>query len=144
MIVSTTRANTPRSVYFACVSTRLTPPPLHYRGAARIVRSIFDAVTYIHDAGIIHCDLKPENILFKDPSEDADIMVCDFGISKVVDSNTAPLTDVCGTTAVRPDLWNPTAVRPLTPSPTQTNCSTWRLRSSLRVSGRSFTRASDS
>lgn len=75
--------------------------PLHYRDAACLVRTIFDAVVRLHESGIVHRDLKPENMLFKDSSEDADIMICDFGFSKVIDSDKmAPLSGVCGTRGV--------------------------------------------
>lgn len=50
------------------------------RDAANIVRTIVDAVKYLHDQGIVHRDLKPENILFKSKAEDADLMLADFGV----------------------------------------------------------------
>jgi serine/threonine protein kinase len=50
------------------------------RDAANIVRTIVDAVKYLHDQGIVHRDLKPENILFKSKAEDAELMLADFGV----------------------------------------------------------------
>jgi serine/threonine protein kinase len=42
--------------------------------------------------------LKPENILFKSKAEDADLMLADFGLSKVLDEeNFSILTTTCGT-----------------------------------------------
>lgn len=83
------------------------PTPLHCRDAADLVRIIFGAVAYLHKCGIVHRDLKPENLLFRDPSEDADIMICDFGLSRVMDSDkVALLTEICGTPGVSPNLWH--------------------------------------
>jgi len=66
--------------------------------AADLVRTIFQAVTYIHDADIVHRDLKPENLLFRTQAEDADIMIADFGLSRLMDSDKLKvLTEVCGT-----------------------------------------------
>ncbi|KAG6867328.1 hypothetical protein C0993_004334, partial [Termitomyces sp. T159_Od127] len=66
--------------------------------AANLVRTIFRAVKHIHDAGIVHRDLKPENLLFRTPEEDADIMIADFGLSRVMqEEKLNKLTEVCGT-----------------------------------------------
>ena len=99
---------------------------LRYRDAADLVRTIFGAVTYLHKCGIVHRDLKPENLLFKDPSEDADVMICDFGLSRVIDSDKmALLTEICGTPGVSSDLWHSSGHSiPVT----QPDSSTWRQR----------------
>jgi len=66
--------------------------------AAGLVRTVLKAVRYIHDAGIVHRDLKPENLLFRSPAEDADIMIADFGLSRVMDEEKMNmLTEICGT-----------------------------------------------
>lgn len=66
--------------------------------AANLVRTILRAVKYIHDRGIVHRDLKPENLLFRTKDEDADIMIADFGLSRVMDEDKlTALTEVCGT-----------------------------------------------
>ncbi|OCF38315.1 CAMK/CAMK1 protein kinase [Kwoniella heveanensis CBS 569] len=68
------------------------------KDAANIVRTVTSAVKYLHDQGIVHRDLKPENILFKSKAEDADLMLADFGLSKVLDEdNFSILTTTCGT-----------------------------------------------
>ncbi|KAL7418459.1 Calcium/calmodulin-dependent protein kinase type I [Cryptotrichosporon argae] len=65
--------------------------------AANIVRTVTSAVKYLHDQGIVHRDLKPENILFKSKAEDAELMLADFGLSKVLDEeNFSILTTTCG------------------------------------------------
>lgn len=66
--------------------------------ASNLVRTIFKAVKHIHDAGIVHRDLKPENLLFRSPAEDAEIMIADFGLSRVMDEDKlTALTEICGT-----------------------------------------------
>lgn len=66
--------------------------------AADLVRTIMKAVQYIHECGIVHRDLKPENLIFRSKAEDADIMIADFGLSRVMDDKTLTmLTEVCGT-----------------------------------------------
>ncbi|KAJ7177679.1 kinase-like domain-containing protein [Mycena filopes] len=66
--------------------------------AAGIVRSVFVAVSYIHEANIVHRDLKPENLLFRTPDETADIMIADFGLSRIIEEEKLSLlTEVCGT-----------------------------------------------
>ncbi|KAJ3774335.1 kinase-like domain-containing protein [Lentinula raphanica] len=72
----------------------------YYEGdAASLVRTIFSAVSYIHSAGIVHRDLKPENLT---RAEDADIMIADFGLSRVMEGGIGGeklnlLTEICGT-----------------------------------------------
>jgi serine/threonine protein kinase len=62
------------------------------------VRTILTAVNHIHVAGIVHRDLKPENLLFRSTEENADIMIADFGLSRVIEEEKLSLlTEVCGT-----------------------------------------------
>jgi serine/threonine protein kinase len=42
---------------------------------------------YMHSFGIAHRDLKPENILMSDDSEEAELKIVDFGISKIIGPN---------------------------------------------------------
>jgi len=66
--------------------------------AAALIRTIFQAVKYIHDSGIVHRDLKPENLLFRSKTPDADIMIADFGLSRVMETDKLSLlTEICGT-----------------------------------------------
>lgn len=70
--------------------------------ASKLVEIIFGAVSYIHGCGIVHRDLKPENLLFRTKDEDADIMICDFGLSRVMEAEKLQLlTEICGTPGVR-------------------------------------------
>lgn len=46
-------------------------------------------------------DLKPENLLFRTKDEDADIMIADFGLSRVMEEEKLQLlTEICGTPGV--------------------------------------------
>ena len=49
--------------------------------AARLVRSILSAISYMHSKNIAHRDLKYENILFVDSSPKSEIKLIDFGLS---------------------------------------------------------------
>ncbi|KAJ3172757.1 hypothetical protein HDU87_007845 [Geranomyces variabilis] len=70
-----------------------------YEGdAADIVRTVLDAVGYLHDHHIVHRDIKPENLLFKRKDSLKDLMIADFGLSKIVDEDKFEgLMTTCGT-----------------------------------------------
>ncbi|KAF8468583.1 kinase-like domain-containing protein [Russula ochroleuca] len=82
----------------------------HELDAAKLVRTIMKAVQHIHNGGVVHRDLKPENLLFRTPAEDADIMIADFGLSRVMEEDGSPLlTDVNGTTSyMAPEIFKKT------------------------------------
>ena len=44
-------------------------------------------------------DLKPENLLFRTPEENADLLIADFGLSKIIEDDKVSnkLTTTCGT-----------------------------------------------
>ncbi|KAG2234418.1 hypothetical protein INT48_007166 [Thamnidium elegans] len=41
-------------------------------------------------------DLKPENLLFKTPDATAEVVICDFGIAKIINEENVSLSTVCG------------------------------------------------
>lgn len=57
------------------------------RDASRLLRGVCVALDYIHAMGICHRDLKPENVLLTDQSNDADIKLADFGLSRRLNLN---------------------------------------------------------
>ncbi|KAL1916152.1 uncharacterized protein VTP21DRAFT_6156 [Calcarisporiella thermophila] len=70
------------------------------KDAANLVRSICEGVAYLHDNGVVHRDLKPENLLFRTKAEDSDLLIADFGLSRIIDSEKFQiLTTTCGTPA---------------------------------------------
>lgn len=67
--------------------------------ASQIMKSILEAVSYLHSRGIVHRDLKPENILFTNSNDYSQIKLIDFGLTaKYNDSCPMSLLDAhCGT-----------------------------------------------
>ncbi|PHH52902.1 Calcium/calmodulin-dependent protein kinase type I [Ceratocystis fimbriata CBS 114723] len=66
--------------------------------ASELIRSTLSAVSYLHDHGIVHRDLKPENLLFRTPEDNSDLLIADFGLSRVMDERKFHvLTTTCGT-----------------------------------------------
>ena len=66
--------------------------------AADLIRATLSAVAYLHDHGIVHRDLKPENLLFRTPEDNADLLIADFGLSRIMDEQAFHvLTTTCGT-----------------------------------------------
>lgn len=78
--------------------------------AANIIRSIVSGVAYLHSHGIVHRDLKPENLLFQTPDEDSDLLIADFGLSRIIDEEKfRMLTTTCGTPAyMAPEIFKKT------------------------------------
>lgn len=77
---------------------RAAPSCFRERDAARIIRSVLSAASYLHSKDIVHRDIKPENILFAE--EDADISpvkLIDFGLAARHAPNAKPLTATVGT-----------------------------------------------
>jgi len=64
--------------------------------AARMVKQITEAISYLHSKGIVHRDLKPENLLLASKTVDSIIKIADFGLSKVMEA-AAVLQTACGT-----------------------------------------------
>ncbi|EEB07754.1 CAMK/CAMK1 protein kinase Cmk1 [Schizosaccharomyces japonicus yFS275] len=66
--------------------------------AAELVRTITSAVKYLHDNNIVHRDLKPENLLYRSKDEDSNLLIADFGLSKIFDvEQYSVLMTTCGT-----------------------------------------------
>ncbi|KAI8369677.1 kinase-like domain-containing protein [Blakeslea trispora] len=65
--------------------------------ASTLVRQILEGLAYLHSEDIVHRDIKPENLLFKTPDEDAQLLITDFGLSKLLKNHNQVLTTACGT-----------------------------------------------
>jgi len=77
------------------------------RDACVITRKICGAIAYLHSIGIAHRDLKPENLLLKE-GDDTDVMLSDFGLSKLFGEEQIMKT-ACGTPYyVAPEVLNAT------------------------------------
>jgi serine/threonine protein kinase len=54
--------------------------------AKQILKSVLDALCYIHEKRVMHRDLKPENILLKNESNlNFEVKLADFGLATRVD-----------------------------------------------------------
>ena len=49
-----------------------------------MIHKLSTAIFYLHSYGIAHREIKPENILMTNESDEADIRVLDFGLSKII------------------------------------------------------------
>ena len=66
------------------------------KDAAVIVQKILFAIQYLHRMGIVHRDLKPENLLLSDRSNNPEIKISDFGLSKIF-KHSGVMKTACGT-----------------------------------------------
>lgn len=64
--------------------------------ASNIVKKLADSISYLHSYGIAHRDLKLENILMVEESDESDIKLLDFGLSKIMGPDDS-CTDSFGT-----------------------------------------------
>ena len=58
--------------------------------AAKLMQKMLSAIHHLHEHRICHRDLKPENFLFQDTSDDSEIKLIDFGLSKRFGTANAP------------------------------------------------------
>merc|ERR1719188_745951 len=73
------------------------PPCFDEATAASIIRSLLEAVSYLHERDIVHRDIKPENIMFVNKSDDdVSIKLIDFGLSIRHPEGAPPLRDIVG------------------------------------------------
>ncbi len=52
--------------------------------ACGIIHCLAAALYYMHSYGITHRDIKLENIVFEDDSENSEVKILDFGLSKII------------------------------------------------------------
>ncbi|MBW0509891.1 hypothetical protein O181_049606 [Austropuccinia psidii MF-1] len=90
--------------------------------AIKVTRATLSGINYLHQHNIVHRDLKPENLLYKSNSKsqsppsskspsnsqsslnltlkqdnlDDQLVICDFGIAKLLTSDGEVLTTMCG------------------------------------------------
>ena len=82
------------------------------KDAAETIRQVLDAVNYLHQNNVVHRgmssdlnrqrvanlfpDLKPENLLYLTPDPNSSLVLADFGIAKMLDSQNEVLTTMAG------------------------------------------------
>lgn len=65
--------------------------------AAEVLRTILEAIMFIHSKNIAHRDLKPENMVYENNSEDSPLVIIDFGDASIIKSEYQIFTDFVGT-----------------------------------------------
>ncbi|BHF59827.1 Calcium/calmodulin-dependent protein kinase type 1 [Sparganum proliferum] len=66
------------------------------KDASKLIQQILQATEYMHKQGVVHRDLKPENLLYHSPAQSSKIMISDFGLSRIEDSEYVTAV-ACGT-----------------------------------------------
>jgi serine/threonine protein kinase len=72
-----------------------THGPLGLDELARLARELGAALTFAHEAGVVHRDVKPENVLFSRTGA----KIADFGIARIPESTITRANTVLGTPA---------------------------------------------
>ncbi|MCO6437603.1 MAG: serine/threonine protein kinase [Phycisphaerae bacterium] len=87
--------------------------PLSLRDRLRLFQRVCQAVSYAHQRGVIHRDLKPSNVLVVEDAPSgssfsegisAEVKVLDFGLARIVDDDSAPLSISLATGRIRGTL----------------------------------------
>lgn len=78
---------------------REAQPPANFPEAEAAEASVqmFAAVNYMHCRGVAHRDLKLQNVVYSSPSGDNELKLIDFGFSRMLGPDEAPLQEVLGT-----------------------------------------------
>ncbi|MGN6360088.1 MAG: protein kinase domain-containing protein [Thermomicrobiales bacterium] len=74
------------------LTDRLRAGPLPWPTVLGYLRQLADALDYAHSCGIVHRDLKPANVLIERSTTGERLYLADFGIAKVLQSDTPQLT----------------------------------------------------
>ncbi|BCJ43787.1 serine/threonine protein kinase [Actinoplanes ianthinogenes] len=78
------------------LADRLVDGPMPIGAALRTAGDIAQAVTILHQSGVLHRDLKPSNVLFDTVRGDERVLVADLGLAKEI-AQASGFTVVAGT-----------------------------------------------
>ena len=78
--------------------------PMPYQKAAQLLLPVAQALAYAHSKGVIHRDVKPTNILL---SETGQLMLSDFGVAKMMDTEGAQGLTATGAAIGTPEYMAP-------------------------------------
>ncbi|MCA2213377.1 serine/threonine-protein kinase [Jidongwangia harbinensis] len=78
------------------LAERLADGPMPVRAALRTAADIAEAVSVLHQAGVLHRDLKPSNVLFSTVRGSRRVLVADLGLAKTI-AHASGFTVVAGT-----------------------------------------------
>lgn len=56
--------------------------PLSEESCANLMKGVVDAISYLHNMGIVHRDLKLENLMLESNDPDALVKIGDFGLAR--------------------------------------------------------------
>lgn len=68
--------------------------------ASDLMKTLIEAIKYLHGINIVHRDLKPENLLYDSKADTANIKITDFGLAKYEDlksGKSMKMDTACGT-----------------------------------------------
>jgi serine/threonine protein kinase len=68
--------------------------PLDESYFLKIINQIVSGMGFLHSRNVVHRDLKPANVLV---TENNDVNICDFGLSRLIDPETTSMTAEVGT-----------------------------------------------
>ncbi|KAH7416988.1 STE/STE20/YSK protein kinase [Cadophora sp. MPI-SDFR-AT-0126] len=71
-----------------------SPGGLHEKWIIPILREVAVAISWVHQAGIIHRDIKCANVLI---TEQGEVQLCDFGVAGVIESKLDKRSTIIGT-----------------------------------------------
>ncbi|WP_285554752.1 serine/threonine-protein kinase [Actinoplanes regularis] len=78
------------------LADRLANGPMPMGAALRTATAITEAVTVLHESGVLHRDLKPSNVLFDTVRGTERVLVADLGLAKAI-AQASGFTVVVGT-----------------------------------------------
>ncbi len=77
------------------LTSTIYDPALAFEVRREVLRSIFHAIQFAHEQGVIHRDIKPSNVMVEfdaDLTSVISVKMVDFGIAKLIDDTSVPVS----------------------------------------------------